>query len=759
IRANVTELSGTFEYCSALTDVTLPAGLETIGGAMFDGCVSLKQIEIPSGVKVIGIQAFFGAGLTSVTLPAGLKTIQSGAFYGTALTGITLPASVTDFATGAFNNCGSLTRIDCAAGNTAFSSSDGVLYNKNGTVLLTVPAGRSGAFEVPSGVTEIGAGAFQYCEKLTSVTLPDGLTKIGHCAFGHCTGLAKITIPASVTEIGNEIFDYCRLTAYCMMPESMFYTGILTESYYHTSRITAVWDCDLSAPAVSAAVSEAGISAAVTWTTDKNCEVWQIYRHDGSSWKFLAEAGRTDRSYIDGSVESGKTYRYRVRASIPGRVGTFGTSGSVTLNASTPAPSVTVANGPSGLTVSWNAIGGAQLYSVYRRTGGGSWTALGAVTANSYVDKNVTPGTLYDYRVRTESENMVGPFSKVVTYMRLLQPTGISVKTNDGSITVKWTAPVGATSYEIRRQENNGTEELVATVTDTSFTDTDIGEGLPIYRYWIVAKSGSYRSDRSACSCRYLPVPSLTVRAAALQIELSWSSVSDGPTAVKYILYRSTNNVNWTKLGTFSALSYSDTAVESGTRYYYQVQAKVSGSASAHSASVEALWLDAPELAAINAVAGVKLSWEAIPGATRYDVWRGEGTGALVKIGYSTTTAYTDKTAVSGTVYRYALKARDGSVFSKQSAAVTTRYLSAPVMEIKAYASGIKTTWETVPGATLYNVYRSTAGGAYAKIGTSRTLGYVDRTVVSGTRYSYFVTAQFSKNVSSHRPAVSAVAR
>ena len=46
---------------------------------------------------------------------------------------------------------------------------------------------------------------------------------------------------------------------------------------------------------------------------------------------------------------------------------------------------------------------------------------------------------------------------------------------------------------------------------------------------------------------------------------------------------------------------------------------------------------------------------------------------------------------------------------------------------IKACASGVKTTWGTVPGAAPYNVCRSAAGGAYAGIGTGRTPGCVDR--------------------------------
>ncbi len=65
----------------------------------------------------------------------------------------------------------------------------------------------------------------------------------------------------------------------------------------------------------------------------------------------------------------------------------------------------------------------------------------------------------------------------------------------------------------------------------------------------------------------------------------------------------------------------------------------------------------------------------------------------------------------------------------------------------------------TPPGATLYNVYRAAPGGAYEKIGTSRTLAYVDRTVESGTKYSYYVVAQVSKFVSARSSTVTETAK
>ncbi len=68
-----------------------------------------------------------------------------------------------------------LASINVNAGNPAYSSQDGVLYNKARTKLLQYPGGRSGAFTVPAGVTILGKLRFIGCVGLTSVTFPSSV--------------------------------------------------------------------------------------------------------------------------------------------------------------------------------------------------------------------------------------------------------------------------------------------------------------------------------------------------------------------------------------------------------------------------------------------------------------------------------------------------------------------------------------------------------------------------------------------------------
>ena len=139
-----------------------------------------------------------------------VTSIGDWAFYGcTKLTSATIPDSVTGIGYAAFSKCGSLKSIDVGEGNTEYSSEDGVLFDKNKTVLIHFPAGKGGHYTIPDGVTSIGDHAFIKCISLTSVTIPDSVTSIGALAFRDCFGLKSVRIPDSITNIKMGAFSSC----------------------------------------------------------------------------------------------------------------------------------------------------------------------------------------------------------------------------------------------------------------------------------------------------------------------------------------------------------------------------------------------------------------------------------------------------------------------------------------------------------------------------------------------------------------------
>ena len=111
---------------------------------------------------------------------------------------------------GAFGYCPQLDNINVAEENTVYSSSAGVLFNKDKSELLVFPLGRQRTiYTVPSSVTVIGENAFYSCSELLGVTLPAGLLTIKSYAFYGCSSLDEIVLPASLTSIEFGAFQGC----------------------------------------------------------------------------------------------------------------------------------------------------------------------------------------------------------------------------------------------------------------------------------------------------------------------------------------------------------------------------------------------------------------------------------------------------------------------------------------------------------------------------------------------------------------------
>ena len=121
---NITQLkditsigNGAFNYCSALTEITIPNSVTSIGYQAFENCDSLTSITIPDNVTSIGESAFlYCSSLTEIIIPDGVTKIAGRTFNGCeSLTSVTIPNSVTEIDRYAFGNCTSLASVYCKA--------------------------------------------------------------------------------------------------------------------------------------------------------------------------------------------------------------------------------------------------------------------------------------------------------------------------------------------------------------------------------------------------------------------------------------------------------------------------------------------------------------------------------------------------------------------------------------------------------------------------------------------------------------------
>lgn len=96
--------------------------------------------------------------------------------------------------------------INVSEKNAKLSSENGVLYNKDKSILIRYPQAKNGSFIIPDTVEEISASAFKNCKFLNEIKIPNTIKKIGEKAFAGCSLLKEVEVP-DATEIENNAFD------------------------------------------------------------------------------------------------------------------------------------------------------------------------------------------------------------------------------------------------------------------------------------------------------------------------------------------------------------------------------------------------------------------------------------------------------------------------------------------------------------------------------------------------------------------------
>jgi fibronectin type 3 domain-containing protein len=132
--------------------------------------------------------------------------------------------------------------------------------------------------------------------------------------------------------------------------------------------------------------------------------------------------------------------------------------------------------------------------------------------------------------------------------------------------------------------------------------------------------------------------------------------------------------------------------------------------------------------------------------ATAYNIYRSTTTGAETLLAFNVTgTGYVDNNVLAGGRYFYKVSAvnagGEGPLSAEVSAIPTVARPAAPTVTATGQQKNIKLSWDAVPGATAYRIYRSLSSGAEVLYVTLNGTNYVDKLVQSPFTYYYQVTA------------------
>lgn len=512
----------------------------------------------------------------------------------------------------------------------------------------------------------------------------------------------------------------------------------------------------------------------------------------------------------------GVSYFYRIRAENPNGLSDLS---SFAEGWRSPPPPTNVSASSTftdHIQISWTAVnipGYSVSYRILKSTTATGPLSLVTTTTATVYDDPAPSGVGFYYAVVTLiSGRESAPSSpRVLGSTNPLPPPPdppTNLTASDGGSTdyirLTWVPPASGpppTFYRIfRASDASGPFSAIGDVPAPAnqFDDVTASPG-PFYYYYVLSGSDnglSLQASNTDGGWRKPLAPSnLTASDGAFQtiVRLNWTGVGG---FVKYRVYRSQNPpdpqapclTGFTEIATIEATSYDDTP-PLGAVFYYCVRTLIGGNLSDPSNVDSGFSITQPQVPDVptNVQATqndttrpgiVRITWDAANGAQTYQVFRSSNPGGPYSPISPDTVAFLffddDQNATPeliGLPFYYKVRAKNVNGFSDLSSealGVAAGVKPNPPTGVKAtdpldtacnssaLPNKVIVCWIAVPGATKYNVYRSTSPtGPFVKIGQipGPATQFEDNSVQPNVNYYYKVDAENGFGISDKAPA------
>lgn len=199
---------GAFNVCKLTGTLTIPASVARIGERAFTANPNLTEIRVADGNKNYstvdkfmctkdGKTLIYGINQSEVTIPAGVETIAGYAFYQMINVAKLNLGNVKKIGDAAFYYCKGINQL-------TMSEKLEEVGEKCFVFCQSIPS-----LELPASVRVLKAEAFSSCTGMQTVRISEGVTDIGKQAFNFCSQLRQINFPASVKNWGTDILSTC----------------------------------------------------------------------------------------------------------------------------------------------------------------------------------------------------------------------------------------------------------------------------------------------------------------------------------------------------------------------------------------------------------------------------------------------------------------------------------------------------------------------------------------------------------------------
>ncbi len=537
-----------------LQSISFGTNLATIGSAAFSDIRSLETINFKGSLPKIADDAFADV-IAVCYYPDGWGSIPSSESYGGYLYWLKygeplLPRSGTcgDSVTWTLDEDGIMSIS--GTGDMTDYSVDFQQYSpwyafRNRIKTVNVEDGITSvgayAFADSSGLTTVDIaasvetleeGSFSECPWIRNISLKEGLSTIGASAFYNSLEEGtSIIIPATVTSIGDSAFSVWGTPTHL----NVWFKGAcptlgenallrMTVVYYPESWEEAPDDTNTeegfityrkipsevfdqvgkpaTLPVPSLAQAENTPSGVrLSWDAVEGADGYIVYRceeigpENGYQTPIpIYLASTTAAAYVDTDVKSGDFLQYLVTAYNEEAVSYWGEEEQYQqITYLSQALLTSLQNASDGITLSWNAVEGAQGYYVWRKDANSGWTCIGSAEEGTllYTDTLVSDGTTYFYGIQaydvnsgsdyetscrsiTRTNTSAGASSQTQTSAASSGQSKLSVKApkltsvknvKSRKLKIKWTKNSQADGYQIQYSTKSNFSKNTKTVT------------------------------------------------------------------------------------------------------------------------------------------------------------------------------------------------------------------------------------------------------------------------------------------------------